>query len=112
MVAGENPTVSVIEMYVTPYDWWDAWDDVDQTGFSELAAHQIIGFCTEVIEKDCVDDCEHSGYSFHPSEIEENGHWLDLLRVVADIFVDGLLLPAQDTAVESDTWGRIKASLK
>ena len=31
---------------------------------------------------------------------------------MADIFLDGLLVPAQDTAVESDTWGRIKASLQ
>ena len=111
MAAGENPTVSVIEMYVTPYDWWDAWDDVTETGFSELSAHQIIGFCAQIIEKDCA-DCTQSGTSWHPSETEENGSWIDLYDAVADIFVDGLLLPAQDTAVGSDTWGRIKASLK
>ena len=112
-VAGENPTVSVIEMYVTPYDWWDAWDDVEQTGYSELSAHQIIGFSTEIIEKDYDPDClDCSGYSWYPTEIEEDGSWIDLYRVVANVFVDGLLLPAQDTAVESVTWGRIKASLK
>ena len=111
MAGGENPTVSVIEMYVTPYDWWDAWDDLDQTGFSELSAHQIIGFSVEVIEQDCNPDCDGSGYSWYPAEIHDYGSWIDLLRVVADIFVDGLLFPAQDTAVESVTWGRIKASL-
>ena len=31
---------------------------------------------------------------------------------MADLYVDGLLLPAHDTAVESMTWGRIKASLE
>ena len=112
MVAGENPTVSVIEMYVTPYDWWDAWDDVEKTGFSELSSHQIIGFSTEIIEKDYDPDClDCSGYSWYPTEIHDHGSWIDLHRVVANVFVDGLLLPAQDTAVESVTWGRIKASL-
>ena len=89
----------------------DAWDDVTETGFSELSAHQIIGFCAQIIEKDCA-DCTQSGTSWHPSEIEENGSWIDLYDAVADIFVDGLLLPAQETAVESVTWGRIKASLE
>ena len=113
MAAGENPTVSVIEMYVTPYDWWDAWDDVEKTGFSELSAHQIIGFVAEVVEKDYDPDClDCSGYSWYPTEVHDNGSWIDLQHVVAHIFLDGLLLPAQDTAVESLTWGRIKASLK
>ena len=109
-VAGENPAVSVIELYVTPYDWWDAWDDMDQTGFSELAAHQVIGFATEVIEKD--DDFITSGHSWYPLDIHEQGNWIDLTRNNASVYADGLLLPAQETAVESDTWGRIKASLE
>ena len=33
-------------------------------------------------------------------------------RHVAEIFLDGLLFPAQETAVESLAWGRIKASLQ
>ncbi len=113
MVAGENPVVIVIEMYVTPYDWWDAWDDVEKTGFSELSAHQVIGFSTEIIEKDYDPDClDCSGYSWYPTEIHDYGSSRDFHRVAADFFLDGLLLPAQDTAVESVTWGRIKASLK
>ena len=110
-VAGENPAVSVIELYVTPYDWWDAWDDMEQTGFSELSAHQVIGFATEVIEKDFIEE-RSSGFSWYPLDIHGQGSWIDLLRNNASVYVDGLLLPAQETAVESVTWGRIKASLE
>ena len=115
--AGEQPAVSVIEMYVTPYDWWGAWDDIDQTGFSELSANQTVGFVIVIVDQDRdldFDDCSVcQGKYWYPAEIE-----LDLPEswgkglVAADLFVDGLLLPARSTAVESITWGRIKASLQ
>lgn len=109
-------------MYVTPYDWWGAWDDIDQTGFSELSANQIVGFVIVIVDQDrdpdfdaspdLCDDC--NAKHWYPADIE-----LDLPEtwgrgwvVAADLFVDGLLLPARSTAVESITWGRIKASLQ
>ena len=110
MAAGENPTISVIELYVTPYDEWG--EDVGGTRFSDLSAHQIVGFSVEVIEQENDPyECGCSGFSWYPAEIEGQA-WIDLLDSMADLYVDGLLLPAQDTAVESITWGRIKASLE
>ncbi|MCY3760490.1 MAG: hypothetical protein OXH50_04515 [Gemmatimonadetes bacterium] len=110
VAAGENPTISVIELYVTPFDEWG--DNVEETLFSDLSAHQIVGFSVEVIEQEeDPSECGCSGFSWYPAEMEGQV-WLDLLDSMADLYVDGLLLPPQDTAVESMTWGRIKASLK
>lgn len=110
MAAGENPTISVVELYVTPYDEWG--EDAEETFFSDLSAHQIVGFSVEVIEQDRdPQECGCSGFSWYPAEME-GGVWLDLLDSMADLYVDGLLLPPKDTAVESVTWGRIKASLE
>ena len=102
-------------MYVTPYDWWGAWDDMDQTGFSELSANQIVGFAIKIIDQDRNhNDCEPcSAASWIPADMDVDGLAdLDGRMQIADIFLDGLLLPAQGTAVESTTWGRIKASLQ
>ena len=109
--AGENPTVSVIEMYVTPYDWWGAWDDVAQTEFSELSAHQVIGFA--IMINDIDEGTGGMGPFWLPVDIfAERIDDADLLNNMANGFLDGVLLPAQETAVESVTWGRIKASLQ
>ena len=112
MAEGEQPSLSVIEMYVTPYDGWGALDDPDQVEFSELSAHQIIGFVIMVFDSD--GDCHGCTGPFHqPAEIFDDGNWLYISSYnKADDFIDGLLLPAQDTSVESITWGRIKASLQ
>ena len=50
---------------------------------------------------------------WYPADIELDvpEPW-GVFLAAADLFVDGLLLPAQGTAVESITWGRIKASLQ
>ena len=44
------------------------------------------------------------------------GTEIDIEKVRADFFLDGILLPAdtepEGTAVESVSWGRIKASLE
>ena len=114
MAEGKRPSLSVIEMYVTPYDWWEALDDIDKVGFSELSAHQIIGFAIMIADTD--DDCHDClGPFWQPAEISNGSsdNWVNIFRDNrADVFIDGLLLPAQDTAVESLTWGRIKASLQ
>ena len=113
--AGEQPTSSVIEMYVTPYDWWGAWDDVNQTEFSQLSANQVIGFAIKIYDQDQdYNNCAPCSANFwFPADLDVDGLAdLDGRMQIADIFLDGLLLPAQATAVESITWGRIKASLQ
>lgn len=113
MAEGESPALSVIEMYVTPYDWWGALDDPDQVGFSELSAYQIIGFSVLIHESE--GDCSGCRIFYVPEEIVDDhiSNWLEIYDFNrADVFIDGLLLPAQDTSVESITWGRIKASLQ
>ena len=113
MAAGENPTLSVIEMYVTPYDSWGDWEDKKKTEFTELSAHQIIGFVIMISDNDdeC-DDCTITNFWF-PTGIDFDGpEFTAIIYNVADIFLDGILLPVQATTVESITWGRIKASLQ
>ena len=113
-VAGENPAISVIELYVTPFDRW-AYDDIEGSVVSDLAPNQIIGFGIMVYEED-------------PPEDEWGAPWVEASQPVdhydamyfmqADGYLDGLLLPApgaepgKDSAVESVSWGRIKAALK
>ena len=109
-VAGENPTISVIEFYVTPQDGWG--DNMEDTPFSELTPRQTIGFAPIINDLDPSDEEFGSDpIPWFPEPIDE---WLalDFLeRGEADIFLDGVLLPYQETVVESVTWGRIKASL-
>ena len=107
-VAGENPVVWIVEMYVTPEDAWG--DNIEDTTFSELSAHKVIGFAPIIHDFD--PSFADSPIPWHPEAVDDDGalHYLD--RGEADIFIDGLLVPAQGTAVESDTWGRIKASLE
>ena len=109
MAAGENPTISVVELYVTPFDQWGK--DVGETRFSDLSAHKIVGFSAEVFEQEeDFQECRCSGVTWYPAEMEGQA-WIDLYDSMADLYVDGLLLSAEETAVESMTWGRIKASL-
>ena len=113
-VAGENPTVSVIELYVTPYDYWEGWDSgPGETAFSELAAGKAIGFAVMVYDWD-----ETTGSWRYFSALQTERPYTDMVDLRADVFLDGLLLPAnptdpaEETAVESVTWGRIKAALE
>ena len=115
-VFGEAPTISVIELYVTPYDRWGAWDEIEETEFSDLAAGQVIGFAI------MVNDLDERGFvvpwvpeAMKPSD-PVYGTETDIEKVRADFFLDGILLPAdtgaEGTAVESVSWGRIKAALE
>ena len=52
-VAGEAPVISVIELYVTPFDrWGGGWDSAGDHLVSDLAAGQIIGFTILVADHD------------------------------------------------------------
>ena len=125
-VAGESPTISVIELYVTPFDrWGDAWDSPEGSVVSTLRADQIIGFSIGVLDNDL--RTEGLRPNFWVPEAIFSGGFSDVGRDqihsnmwsrVANTFLDGVLLPegqtapVEDTAVVSVSWGRIKAALE
>lgn len=104
-VHGENPTMWVIEFFVTPQDAWG--EGPENTVFSDLEANQIVGFVTIVRDRDHTKSSQ-----WKPSSIQDDENPFLLDRAYADVFVDGLLLPDRTTAVGGVTWGRIKASLQ
>ena len=110
-----NPIIRVIELYVTPYDSWQGPDSrPEDVAVSDLTAGKVIGFAVLVWES----DDEYSRYSLTPEAVQTEDAEIDLLyRYRAELYLDGLLLPAnaaepEDSAVESVSWGRIKASLE
>ena len=113
-VAGEAPVISVIEFYVTPFDHL-VHDDVEGSIISDLTAGEIIGFSIMVNDWDDV-----RYYSWTPGAMQrsDSDGFTDIVFLRADYFLDGILLPddstirENDTAVESISWGLIKASLK
>ena len=116
-VIGENPVVSAIEMYVSPYDSWEnGWDSrPEQIQFSELSAGKTIGFAV------IVNDWDSFGVwdgLWEPDAMppDERGPGISLFFRRANRFLDGLLVPAsieqnEASSVEIDSWARIKASL-
>ena len=106
-VFGEAPFISVIEAYVTQYDSWVGWEG-EQIEVSRMAPGQVIGFGVTVYD---YDPGEEWRTAWTPGRMSENP--------APDGLVDGLLLgpassvpPGDDSAVESVSWARIKASLK
>lgn len=104
-VYGENPTVSVIEFYVSPFDAI-SWDDPNESIVSDLQAGKVIGL--DVMGRD-VDPGKRAGGMRLAGGA--GGRW-------ADAFADGLLISAADSAVREESsamreesWGWIKASL-
>ena len=74
----------------------------------DLAAGKGIGFAVMVYDWD-----ETTGSWEYFTAIQTERPYTDLVDLRANVFLDGLLLPADPagTAVEGSTWGRIKASL-
>ncbi len=112
-VAGETPVISVIELYVTPFDRL-LYDDIEGSLASHLAAGQIIGFAIVVHDRD-----SNGGGNWVPEAMFPGSPpaMVRIFSVRADMFIDGMLLPAEmdgpgDSAVESVSWGRIKDSLE
>ena len=109
-VFGENPTISVIELYVTPFDRW-AYDDVGGSVASDLNAGKVIGFGIMVIDEE-----DDPGIWLEASGAFDHLEAMSFLK--ADGLLDGLLLPeagedfGEDSAVEPVSWGRIKAALE
>ena len=125
-VVGEAPIISVIELYVTPFDrMGDAWDSPEGSVISTLRADRIIGFSVGVVDNDLLRTDGARPNFWIPEAIFSGGYsdvgfdevHSNMWNRVANTFLDGLLLPegktapVEDTAVESVSWGRIKASL-
>ena len=106
-VFGEAPVISVIEAYVTPYDSWVGWEG-EEIEISQLASGKVIGFGIAVYDYD-------PGEEWRPAWTP--GLTPDAGYSPADNFADSFLLGPDgsvpnNSAVEMDSWARIKASLK
>ena len=96
--AGENPTISVTEFYVTPFDRF-IWNSPEESQVSELSPGNVIGFAININDQDADDDLG----AYYLGEANS-----------ARLFVDGVLLGPggeipDESVVESITWARIKA---
>ena len=98
---GENPLVAVIEFYVTAFDRLD-WESPDNSEVSQLFPGKIIGLRPLVVDRDG-GNTERTVYAAAPHDSEI---WRS-----AESFLDAVLIGADGTAVNLDTWARIKASL-
>ena len=119
-VVGEAPVFWSIELYVTPFDHREGLISPEGSVVSDLSAGQIIGFAIGVYEVDPGDHDEQLEQLAPEVHVLNSDSYIfeDVDDYVADNFLDGLLLPAnaagpvEDSAVESVSWGRIKASLE
>ena len=117
-VAGEAPIISVIELWVTPFDHrGTAWDSVEDVVVSDLAAGKIVGFTIAVNDYDPPDDSRMLWSPESTSNIDLDTFHTILSRN-ADHFFDGILLPTElnepevSASISSDSWGQIKATLE
>lgn len=105
---GENPTVWMTEMYVTPFDRLVP-DSAEETVVTELRPGGIIGLLL-VISDDDNPPARNKEATFTIPPIDPDSPTPGPVE-----FADGLLVPVgglAGSAVESVTWGRIKASLQ
>ena len=110
-VLGEKPTFWHIEFYVTCFDRLSHLSPED-SDVSQLTEGRIIGFDIWVVDFDDDSGLNALYHMDRPDGAEpEWPEWFD-----ASNFVDGLLLGPGgvpgDSAVQSVSWGRIKASLE
>ena len=111
-VFGEHPTISVTEFYGTPFDRF-VYVNPEESVVSDLYPGKIIGFTIGVIDIDTKGGRQESIHYLRAEEISEDcGGW-SLYPHCSDGFSPGFLLgpggEIPESAVESDTWGRIKA---
>ena len=118
-VAGENPTISIIELYVTPLDSWAGQHSPDEIVVSDWAAGQVVGFAVGVADREksgehgVIWTPEAMGPSVPTEVTADNLPSLDMAFLRADGYIDGILLSDPGgSAVESVSWGRIKAALE
>ena len=91
----------VTEFYVTAFDSL-VWDSPEASKVSPLFPNKIIGFSLSVSD---FDTAPYDYHGFHRLYVGSSATWHN-----ADYFVDGLLVEAPATVVESWSWGRIKAA--
>ena len=115
-VFGEAPIISVIELYVTPFDDWEGWDSPGEIEVSKLSAGRVIGFAMIVYDYDYFETFSRDSDPW--ARWTAGSDYRQVWRLRGDRFLDGLLLgpdpsaPPDDSAVESVSWARIKASLE
>jgi hypothetical protein len=100
---GEGPTTTIFEFFVTPFDdlIWNAPGDSKAT---DLSDGKVIGFQISVPDFDVAP----SEYRAFHTLTGQAATWR-----YAERFADGRLVGAGGgTAVEADSWGRIKASVE
>ena len=97
---GEGPTTTVMELYVTPFDDL-IWNSPGDSKPSALASGKIIGFKLSIPD---FDTAPQAYRAFH-TLTGQAATWR-----YAERFADGRLVGSGVTAVESETWGRVKAS--
>jgi len=100
---GEAPAVTVLEFYATPFD--DCiWNSPEDSRATTLASGNIIGFQISIPDF----DTEPAAYRAFHTVTGQASTWR-----YAERFADGRLVGAGgSTAVESNSWGRIKASFE
>ncbi len=107
-VVGENPTFWVIEFFATCFDQLDALNPGDSV-VSRFSEGSVIGF--DFLVNDWDRDSTRNARFFLSDQNDEGTGGEG-----ADFFADGLLLgpggKPGDSAVQSVSWGRIKASLE
>ena len=109
-----SPIGSVTEFYVTPFDRFVATDPEDSE-VSDLFGGKIIGFNIEIPDVDAVGVLGRPGMETVHLLAAPRTDAEHLLGMSADDFADGVLvtpsgLSSDDSAVESDSWARIKAA--
>ncbi len=105
---GEHPTLSVTEFYVTPFDRL-IWNSPEESVVSTLSRGTLIGFYLGIGDHD--EEGDGRVEAWH--SIRAQDQWT-VSSTNADSFAWGLLVgpggEVPDSAVESLTWGRIKAT--
>ena len=98
-----TPATSLLEFYVTPFDDL-IWNSPEDSKAPPLASGNIIGFQISIPDV----DTEPAAYRAFHTVTGQASTWR-----YAERFADGRLVGAGgSTAVESNSWGRIKASFE
>ncbi len=118
-IVDSQPVLSVVEFYVTPFDHL-IWDNPGESIISNLTINETIGFALMVSDIDTGPiriNAPTEFDSIHALFGPEASFGLPGVDVFweSDLWARGILLgsdnPTGDTAVESVSWARIKASL-